>query len=234
MQIESSVLAFSINTQNANKDFVFAAIDRFREKCHFQDKCILVGDTIREHSYHVIDNYSKQAARKICLDIGNKFIKIIKDYFEEKSIPPFTIFRWDELMAEESYQALLSQAVSLIASDEHSMELLRTAALEFLTRRNPGRMWKPMDVEVCFNFLRQELPLWFFQFSLQKHRVREMVYPTAKLNEAEDLVQKLALVAQTTMKGQPTSIHQCIEIKKPSCERAQQAEQTEVSKPDCN
>jgi hypothetical protein len=168
------------------------------------------------------------------LDIGNQFIKIIKDYFEEKSIPPFTIFRWDELMAEESYQELLSGAVSLIATDDHSLELLRTTAHDFLKKRNPGKMWKPKHVEVSLNFLQQELPAWFFQFNLQKRRVSEVVYPTSKLKEAEDLFRVLALVAQTIAKGHSVSTRQCIEIKKPACEKAQQVEQTEVPKPDCN
>ena len=121
MESETSLLAFSINIKDANKEFIYPAIDQFLAANNHRNKLILVGDTIREGSYIKVDGYSKQKARQICIEIGNQFIKVIKEYFQEKSIDLVTIIRWDDLMVEKEYKDLMSAVISLVKKKANLM-----------------------------------------------------------------------------------------------------------------
>lgn len=234
MELESSVLAFSINVQDANKEFIYPAIDRFFEASRHQNKFILVCDTLREKSYHVVDKYSKQTARQMCLDTGDEFIKIFEEYFKDKSISRVPVIRWEEVMAEKSYQLLLSNTATEAGKDGRSKELLEAVATEFLKKRNPTKSWKAKHVAVSVDFLLQELPLFFLQFSLKNHRIDEVFYPTSKLQDALGILSQLALVTEAVAGTHPRSKYQCLEISKPACRGIQPAPQPQELQPTVN
>ena len=224
MEKVSSLLGFSINEKDANKEFIYPALDHFFEVCKNQDKILLVADSLREKTYRLVDKYSKQKAQRVCMTIGDKFIKIFEEYFKEKSISGVPIIRWAELLAEESYQKLQSLISSRIEEDRHSKELLEAVALQFLKKRNPSKVWNPEYVEAGVDYLLQELPLLFLQFSVKGEQVGQMFYPTTKLQDTKAIFDQLILVVKAVASEHPRSLHQCIEIKVPCCSGQKQTQ----------
>jgi hypothetical protein len=72
------MLVFSINKAQIEQNFIFQSLDQFLSKATFEQKIILIADTLRTKSYKVIDRYSMKRAREICLELGGKMLELVK------------------------------------------------------------------------------------------------------------------------------------------------------------
>lgn len=82
--------------------------------------------------------------------------------------------------------------------------------------RVPNKRWKPSQIAGGVDFILQEIPLWFIQYSVIQKKITSVYYPTTKLKETLDFVNQIAVVAERLEVHLPRMRQNYIEITNPS------------------